>query len=242
MGVCVLIGVTLVLFSLPSAAQSQGESYQYIDIKNPFLRKIPLAVPHFKNGAGSAREEDTSRKAADLLAGSLDFTGYFKILDRAAFLFDPRTSGVAATDINFQNWTIVGAELLITGAFEQTGDTVQMELRLFDTIRSRQILGKRYSGNTSEMRKMVHRFCAEVVFLSHGQSGHLQQQDRLCLHGLRQEGDLCLRIRRLWSEPHDLQRFDFSFSGVVGRRAAFGLHLLQVRQARYLHPQPGRQT
>lgn len=171
MGVCVLIGVTLVLFSLPSAAQSQGESYQYIDIKNPFLRKIPLAVPHFKNGAGSAREEDTSRKAADLLAGSLDFTGYFKILDRAAFLFDPRTSGVAATDINFQNWTIVGAELLITGAFEQTGDTVQMELRLFDTIRSRQILGKRYSGNTSEMRKMVHRFCAEVVFYLTGNRG-----------------------------------------------------------------------
>ena len=83
-----------------AAAQSSGEAYQYIDIRNPFLRKIPLAVPLFKNLNGGVREEDSARKAADFLAGSLDFTGYFKILDRGAFLFDPQKSGMSATDIN----------------------------------------------------------------------------------------------------------------------------------------------
>jgi TolB protein len=152
-------------------AQQSAESYQYIDIRNPFLRKIPLAVPLFKNLTNGVREDENARKAADFAAASLDFTGYFKILDRGAFLFDPQKSGGSVSDINFQNWTVVGAELLITGTYGQTGDNVEIELRLFDTIRSRQILGKRYSGNLSETRKMILRFCAEVIYYLTGNRG-----------------------------------------------------------------------
>ena len=42
---------------------AQSETYQYIDIRNPFLRKIPLAVPLFKNSAAGSREDENSRKA-----------------------------------------------------------------------------------------------------------------------------------------------------------------------------------
>ncbi len=169
--IVLMLAVMFIEWVGPAAAQQSGETYQYIDIRNPFLRKIPLAVPLFKNLNSGAREEDNSRKAVDFMGSSLDFTGYFKILDRGAFLFDSQKSGVSVTDINFQNWTVIGAELLTTGTYEQTGDTVQMELRLFDTIKGRQILGKRYSGNVSETRRMILRFCAEVVFYLTGNQG-----------------------------------------------------------------------
>lgn len=169
--IVLMLVLTVIGMAGGAAAQPSGESYQYIDIRNPFLRKIPLAVPFFKNLNGGAREDDNSRKAADFMAGSLDFTGYFKILDRSAFLFDPQKSGLSAGEINFQNWTVVGAELLTTGTYEQSGDSVQMELRLFDTIKGRQILGKRYSGNASETRKMILRFCAEVIYYLTGNKG-----------------------------------------------------------------------
>lgn len=169
--IALMLVLSFVGMAGPAAAQSPGESYQYIDIRNPFLRKIPLAVPLFKNLNGGAREEDNSRKAVDFMASSLDFTGYFKILDRGAFLFDPQKGGVSAGELNFQNWTVVGAELLATGTYEQSGDSVQMELRLFDTIKGRQILGKRYSGNASETRKMILRFCAEVIYYLTGNKG-----------------------------------------------------------------------
>lgn len=167
--ICLLACAAGAFSILPVWAQS--ETYQYIDIRNPFLRKIPLAVPLFKNQTGGPREDENSRKAVELMGASLDFTGYFKILDRGAFLFDPQKSGVAAADINFQNWTVIGAELLITGIFEQAGDNVTMELRLFDTIRSRQALGKRYSGNVAETRKMILRFCSEVIYYLTGNRG-----------------------------------------------------------------------
>jgi TolB protein len=166
-----MLVMALMAMAGAAAAQSSSDAYQYIDIRNPFLRKIPLAVPFFKNLAGGVREEDGARKAADFLAGSLDFTGYFKILDRGAFLFDPQKSGMSATDINFQNWTVVGAELLVTGSYEQSGDAVRMDLRLFDTIKGRQIIGKRYEGNASETRKMILRFCAEVIYYLTGTKG-----------------------------------------------------------------------
>jgi TolB protein len=66
---------------------------------------------------------------------------------------------------------VVGAELLTTGTYGQTGDNVEMELRLFDTVKGRQILGKRYSGNVSETRKMILRFCSEVIFYLTGNKG-----------------------------------------------------------------------
>ncbi|MGD9175655.1 MAG: Tol-Pal system beta propeller repeat protein TolB [Desulfobacterales bacterium] len=134
-----------------------------IDITKPFLRKIPLAVPLFKNASGSGEEKQYSQKAADFLSDSLDFTGYFKLMDRRAFLFDPDTNGVTLTDLNFQNWTVIGAELLVTGYYRLNGDRITMELRLFDTFKARRVLGKKYSGNLSNQRDIILRFCTEVI-------------------------------------------------------------------------------
>ena len=68
--ICLLV-CTAGAFSIRPAG-AQGETYQYIDIRNPFLRKVPLAVPLFKNQTGGPREDENSRKAVDLLAGKLD--------------------------------------------------------------------------------------------------------------------------------------------------------------------------
>jgi TolB protein len=145
--------------------------YDVIDITKPFLRKIPLAVPSFKNATGSAEEMQSSQSAADFLSDSLDFTGYFKILDRGSFLFDPERSGVTLTDLNFQNWTVVGAELLVTGYYTLNGDNISVELRLFDTFKARRVLGKKYTGKLSNQRNIILRFCTEVIKYLTGNEG-----------------------------------------------------------------------
>jgi len=154
-----------------SFAQSGGDQYDYIDISNPFLRKIPLAIPLFKNETGTAKEARLSESSADLLSASLEFTGYFKILDRHAFLFDPQSSGILTPQINFANWTVIGAELLITGLYEENNGKIEMELRLFDTFKGRRILGKKYSGKTADQRRIIHRFCSEVIQYLTGSKG-----------------------------------------------------------------------
>ncbi len=145
--------------------------YDYIDITNPFLRKIPMAVPVFKPVAGHPAERQTAAQAADQLAGALEFTGYFKILDRGAFLVKSETMGIIAPNINFQDWTAIGAELLVTGGLSLKGQYLEMELRLFDTFKSQLLIGKRYKGLVADQRRMIHRFCGEVIFALTGSHG-----------------------------------------------------------------------
>jgi TolB protein len=147
------------------------ETYDYIDITNPFLRKIPVAVPLFKALSADAEEIRVSTEASDLLSGALDFTGYFEILKRELFLFDPQTSGIVAPDINFQNWTTVGAELLVTGGVLVNDKLVEMELRLYDTVEGRLLVGKRYKGWQTDQRRMIHKFCSEVMNVITGNRG-----------------------------------------------------------------------
>jgi TolB protein len=155
----------------PCFAQSDNDQYEYIDISNPFLRKIPLAIPAFKNESKGGEEMRLSASLADLLSTSLEFTGYFKVLDRGAFLFDPDKDGVLTPQINFSNWTVIGAELLITGLFDGSDGRITMELRLFDTFKGRRILGKKYSGRIADQRQMIHRFCSEVILYLTGHKG-----------------------------------------------------------------------
>jgi len=152
-------------------AKNEADQYEYIDISNPFLRKIPLAVPVFKNVNDSPKEKELSKKGVDLLAESLEFAGYFKLLDREAFLFDPHKDGVLSTDINYRNWTVVGAELLVTGLYEIQNGEIKMELRLFDTVNGKRVLGKRYTGRAADQRSMILRFCSEVIFYLTGNKG-----------------------------------------------------------------------
>ncbi len=165
--------MAVMVASAPMAvlAQSDKDQYEYIDISNPFLRKIPLAVPLFKNENGTGEEKRLAGSSADLLASSLEFTGYFKLLDRGAFLFDPDKDGVLTPQINFANWTVIGAELLITGLFQEVNGNITMELRLFDTFKARRIIGKKYTGKKADLRRMVHRFCSEVIKYLTGHRG-----------------------------------------------------------------------
>ena len=160
-----------ILALMVSHAQSHAEEYDYIDISNPFLHKIPLAVPWFKNISGQPDMEALSNELPDLLAETLAFTGYFKILDRQAFLMDPKNPDIIATHINFRNWTAIGAEVLITGGIEVKDGIMETELRLFDTIKEKLIIGKRYKGGTDDTLHMIRRFCGEVMFHLTGHRG-----------------------------------------------------------------------
>jgi len=164
----IFFAVALSVLILPAGS---GAEVRYIDIKNPFIRKIPIAVPFFKTGSDNPSVEQMAENGANLLSDSLNFTGYFKILHRDAFLIEPETFDIIAPNINFRNWTAIGAELLITGGFTVRGDVVEMELRLFDTFKGKLLVGKLYKGMLEDMRQMIHRFCGEVIFYLTGNRG-----------------------------------------------------------------------
>lgn len=144
---------------------------KYFDLTNPFLRKIPMAVPVFQAQTASQAEGEVVSGFADKIQNMLEFTGYFKMLDRAGFLYDPQTSGITETQLNFGNWTAVGAEMLVTGGVKVKGNALMAELRLFDTFKSKLLVGRRYQGELKDQRAMAQRFCTEVIKALTGHEG-----------------------------------------------------------------------
>ena len=163
------ISCTILIICLLTSTQVQAQ-VDYIDISNPFLKKIPIAIPQINTGSGNQAEKEFAATATDLLSRSLEFTGYFKMLDHGAFLID-ENSQWAASGVNFKNWTAIGAELLTTGSVSVQADVIEMELRLHDTFKERMIVGKRYKGRPEDQRRMIHRFCSDVIFLLTGNRG-----------------------------------------------------------------------
>ena len=144
---------------------------KYLDLTNPFIRKIPMAVPVFKAMGPTAAESAQVVAFANNLQTMLEFSGYFKMLDRASFLYDPQRSGIDDPSIQFSNWTTVGAELLITGGVQVQGDDMAVELRLFDTFKAELLVGKRYRGQVGDQRTVARRFSAEVLKALTGNPG-----------------------------------------------------------------------
>jgi TolB protein len=148
----------------------------YIDISAPNLRKIPTAVPFFKDLHPSEESQNLPRRLSELLEETIDFTGFFKVLDRESFLEDPQEAGLTEQAMDFKNWTGVGAELLIKGGFVYQEDRLKVEVRLFDTFGGRLVVGKRYTGSLKDQRRIIRRFCNEVVLALTGHEGIFDTQ------------------------------------------------------------------
>ncbi|NOX34291.1 MAG: Tol-Pal system beta propeller repeat protein TolB [Deltaproteobacteria bacterium] len=164
---CFFLPGCLFLYSVPVAAKD----YNYINISNPFLRKTPVAVPEFKAFNGHAAEVRAGKKAWDILKDALNFTGYLKTMNPAAFLSHPAETGIQLGQINFRDWTGIGAELLITGGVIEAHGKVKLKLRLFDTFNAKLLVGKVYTGPRSQIRKMIHLFCSEISYQLTGKWG-----------------------------------------------------------------------
>ncbi|MEW5908583.1 MAG: Tol-Pal system beta propeller repeat protein TolB [Thermodesulfobacteriota bacterium] len=157
----------ILLWGLISAVSG----FEFIDINNPFLRKIPIAVPYFKAKSNLKSEIAAAQDGPQLLGETLSFIGFFKVLDRGAFLEDPQSMGIETAEVNFKNWIDIGADLLVTGGISIRGESIEMELRLFDTFKGKMLVGKRYDGAAKDQRIMIRQFCDEILYALTGKQG-----------------------------------------------------------------------
>jgi TolB protein len=171
-----LFRLAVALILLGCFCNGAAGDVKYFDLTNPFLRKIPMAIPAFQAMTASPDEMAQTVPFADRLQEMLAFSGYFKMLDRASFLYNPQSSGITQKNLNFANWTTVGAELLITGGIKIQGTTMVVELRLFDTFKAKLLVGKRYRGTVQDQRAMIRRFSSEVLLALTGSPGFFDSQ------------------------------------------------------------------
>ncbi|HLY77964.1 MAG TPA: hypothetical protein VKQ70_01225, partial [Caulobacteraceae bacterium] len=139
-------------------------------IVGPASRSYPVAIAPLKNlsaGAGA----DVGMRFADIIGRDLTVAGYFKVLDRAAYIEKPEASGYTVDDINFESWSAIGAMALVKGAYTVEGDNLTLEARLFDVYQRKLLTGRRYHGPVAEVRRMANKFADEIMKQFTGERG-----------------------------------------------------------------------
>ncbi len=145
----------------------------YIDIESPSFRKFPIAITYFTNVGGGDKKESISLEIFGVLCQDLEFSGLFNLIDPSHFIEaggeDPESDNDGKIDFN--DWSIIGAEVLIKGSFCCNGDDLKIEAKLYDVFRGQFILGKRYVGNRQDLRRMIHKFSDEIMLSFTGEKG-----------------------------------------------------------------------
>ncbi|MBI4517810.1 MAG: Tol-Pal system beta propeller repeat protein TolB [Deltaproteobacteria bacterium] len=152
----VLVGIGALA---PLAAQAQTK----LSVTGPGSHSYPIAISPLKdlsqNGAGAK----LAGEFADILSRDLELAGLFRIIDRQAYIEQPETSGITAEQINFANWSVIGALALVKGSLQISGDELTVEVRLFDVFQQRQLAGRRYRYSPPQIRRIANRFADEIM-------------------------------------------------------------------------------
>jgi TolB protein len=103
----------------------------------------------------------------------LDFSGYFRLIDPKTFVEDARTSGITAPEIDFVGWAAIGAQALVKGGVSASGETVTIEVRLFDVPARKDVsqVGKRFTGGRADVARMAHKTADAILEFLTGERG-----------------------------------------------------------------------
>ncbi len=150
--------LALLFFSL-SALAAQAERL-VIDLSNPRVEPVPLAIPAFiaENGAAS----DYAQQIAQIVAADLTGTGLFRQVSQDAFI-----SNITSFEapIQYPDWRAINVEGLITGGVSVSDDgRVTVKFRVYDVATGAELgSGLQLGGTTASWRRLAHKV-ADTVY------------------------------------------------------------------------------
>jgi len=166
--------VTICLLLMGIVGTLAAKVYIYID--SPATSKFPIAISQFKNLGNIPDTQDVAVSLSAVISQDLEISGLFRLINPDTFLESPDNSGISSNDINWRDWSSIGAEALVKGGFSLEESRIMIEARLFDVIRGNFLSGKRYSGKPGDLRLISHKFSDEVIYRLTGQKGIFQTQ------------------------------------------------------------------
>jgi TolB protein len=162
-----LLSSLLLLLMEPPGALAQLKEL----IVGPGGQRYPTAISPLKNLGTKDDGGRISLGIADMIAQDLERSGWFRVLDRSAYIENAQTSGITLGTFDFRDWSTIGAVGLVKGGFTLQGEDVVVELRLFDVYEGKQRVGKRYEGKARDFRQIAHRFADEIILHFTGEQG-----------------------------------------------------------------------
>ncbi|MDJ0958723.1 MAG: Tol-Pal system beta propeller repeat protein TolB [Arenicellales bacterium] len=134
-----------------------AEAALEIEITQGVEAGIPIAIVPFEwRGAGIP-----PHIVSDIVEADLKRSGRFDTIPRSDFLSHPHDH----KQVKFKDWRLIKAEALVVGRVQQLGtDQYQVEFRLFDVFKAKQLGGFRYKVPGKSLRKLAHQI-SDLIYL-----------------------------------------------------------------------------
>lgn len=158
-----IFGIFAAVLALLMPLSTTVSAQVSLEIIGPGMPKYPIAVSPLKNMGPGGDAGRLSEGIADTIVYDLDLSGWFRVLDRSAYIENAQRSGDTLGSFDFRDWSTIGAVGLVKGRFSVQGEDVTVELRLFDVSQGKEVIGKRYSGRARDYRRIAHKFADEII-------------------------------------------------------------------------------
>jgi TolB protein len=165
-----LLFLCLILSSiLPSPPDAlANEPLLKIAVGEARTRKSIVAFPTV-NAAND--NEGRLRSIREVAMEDLGFSGLFDFLSPAAFVEDTTKAGITPGTFKMSDWSSIGAEFVLKSRGTVEAGSVSLEVYLYAVQSGRQLLAKRYRGDSRSLRKVGHTLANDVMFALTGKRG-----------------------------------------------------------------------
>jgi TolB protein len=119
-----------------------------------------LAVPDFLALSGDKETQEIARTIAAVLWDDLNYEREFYMVPRDTYRSIPSAGSIGAPP--FDRWRELGVDGLVMGSIAKTGDTVRVEMRLFQVASQQQIYAREYTGSAGNPRLYAHTISDEI--------------------------------------------------------------------------------
>ncbi|MGZ3774166.1 MAG: translocation protein TolB [Pseudobdellovibrionaceae bacterium] len=172
----ILIGFIISFLPFFSNAEDSGI---YIKLGEARTKKSLLAFPalQYLGSSGTvSKHQSVGAEIFDTITNDLTVSSYFQFIKPTAFLEDPGKTAMtpapgAANGFKFQSWSAINTDFLIRAGFAVVGNEVTLETYTYSVPRASLIIGKKYSGSLSSVRRIAHTFANDVLKALTGKEG-----------------------------------------------------------------------
>jgi TolB protein len=174
----------LVAFAVQAASLRPAEALVEIDLSKANVEPLPIAITDF---AG----EQVARDIAAVIEADLKSTGIFRPIEKTAFI--DKIQGTAGVP-RFEDWRIINAQALVTGAVTQEADgRLKAEFRLWDVFAGQQIVGQQFFTSPQNWRRVAHIVADAIYTALTGEKGYFDTR----IVFVDEQGPKSQRVKRL---------------------------------------------
>lgn len=151
----------------------------YVNIGSAKAKKSALAISPFviKKGAVSKDYILLSQRLYSQFSSNLEFSGYFTIISPKAFIEDPTQKKPVphsedSQGFRWENWKLIGADLLLFVELFFTEDTLKFSIFLYDIHLQKPYFIRTYSSSLLDQGKnLINKISNDIVRRLSGRDG-----------------------------------------------------------------------